>query len=303
MSVTASVANKAAASHDPGMRRPAEIAGQPEHHAAQLAVVGEHQHQRHQRAAGAGHHDAGEQHARRWRRRAPAPAPASVAEHARRWPPQHCTTHSEPPTSSANKAPTDEPPDTPRTYESASGLRNSACNSTPASASSAPMRERRQQPRRAQFQHHGAGRFGEIAEQRRDGRTHADVGGSGDQAQARDDDRERARAWRIAGWRTGAKVTRHCPITAETAQRFPLPCSARVPPGKTCVMSDWIDAEGYRANVGIVLMRDNGEVFLGQRTGASRLAVSAGRCAPGRACGAGAVSRAAGRDRTRRAST
>jgi putative (di)nucleoside polyphosphate hydrolase len=33
-------------------------------------------------------------------------------------------------------------------------------------------------------------------------------------------------------------------------------------------MSDWIDAEGYRANVGIVLMRENGEVFLGQRTGA-----------------------------------
>lgn len=32
-------------------------------------------------------------------------------------------------------------------------------------------------------------------------------------------------------------------------------------------MSDWIDAEGFRANVGIVLMRDNGEVFLGQRTG------------------------------------
>ena len=32
-------------------------------------------------------------------------------------------------------------------------------------------------------------------------------------------------------------------------------------------MSDWIDAQGYRANVGIVLMRDNGEVFLGQRTG------------------------------------
>src|SRR5262245_49874364 len=38
--------------------------------------------------------------------------------------------------------------------------------------------------------------------------------------------------------------------------------------GKTSAMSDWIDAEGYRANVGIVLMRDNGEVFLGQRTGA-----------------------------------
>src|SRR3954462_1315125 len=32
-------------------------------------------------------------------------------------------------------------------------------------------------------------------------------------------------------------------------------------------MSDWIDAEGYRANVGIVLMRDTGEVFLGQRAG------------------------------------
>jgi putative (di)nucleoside polyphosphate hydrolase len=32
-------------------------------------------------------------------------------------------------------------------------------------------------------------------------------------------------------------------------------------------MSDWIDAEGYRANVGIVLLRDSGEVFVGQRTG------------------------------------
>ena len=42
---------------------------------------------------------------------------------------------------------------------------------------------------------------------------------------------------------------------------------ARLSPGKTSVMSDWIDSEGYRANVGIVLMRDNGEVFLGQRTG------------------------------------
>jgi len=42
----------------------------------------------------------------------------------------------------------------------------------------------------------------------------------------------------------------------------------RVAPGKTFGMSDWIDSEGFRANVGIVLMRDNGEVFLGQRTGA-----------------------------------
>jgi putative (di)nucleoside polyphosphate hydrolase len=37
--------------------------------------------------------------------------------------------------------------------------------------------------------------------------------------------------------------------------------------GKKSVMGDWIDAQGFRANVGIVLMRDNGEVFLGQRTG------------------------------------
>ena len=32
-------------------------------------------------------------------------------------------------------------------------------------------------------------------------------------------------------------------------------------------MSDWIDAEGYRANVGIVLMREDGRVFLGGRPG------------------------------------
>jgi putative (di)nucleoside polyphosphate hydrolase len=32
-------------------------------------------------------------------------------------------------------------------------------------------------------------------------------------------------------------------------------------------MSDWIDEEGYRANVGIVLMRDDGRVFLGGRPG------------------------------------
>jgi putative (di)nucleoside polyphosphate hydrolase len=32
-------------------------------------------------------------------------------------------------------------------------------------------------------------------------------------------------------------------------------------------VSDWIDAQGYRANVGIVLMRDDGSVFLGGRTG------------------------------------
>jgi putative (di)nucleoside polyphosphate hydrolase len=32
-------------------------------------------------------------------------------------------------------------------------------------------------------------------------------------------------------------------------------------------MNDLIDAEGYRANVGIVLLRDTGQVFLGRRTG------------------------------------
>jgi putative (di)nucleoside polyphosphate hydrolase len=32
-------------------------------------------------------------------------------------------------------------------------------------------------------------------------------------------------------------------------------------------MTDWIDEDGYRANVGIVLMRDDGRVFLGGRPG------------------------------------
>jgi putative (di)nucleoside polyphosphate hydrolase len=32
-------------------------------------------------------------------------------------------------------------------------------------------------------------------------------------------------------------------------------------------VTDWIDGQGYRANVGIVLMRDDGHVFLGGRTG------------------------------------
>ena len=66
---------------------------------------------------------------------------------------------------------------------------------------------------------------------------------------------------RIAVVEAGREVTAHCPIKARAA------LFGRVAPGKTCVMSDWIDAEGYRANVGIVLMRDSGEVFLGQRTG------------------------------------
>ena len=32
-------------------------------------------------------------------------------------------------------------------------------------------------------------------------------------------------------------------------------------------MSDWIDREGFRANVGIVLMHDDGQVFVGRRSG------------------------------------
>ena len=31
-------------------------------------------------------------------------------------------------------------------------------------------------------------------------------------------------------------------------------------------MLDFIDAQGFRANVGIVLMRDDGQVFLGSRS-------------------------------------
>jgi putative (di)nucleoside polyphosphate hydrolase len=58
----------------------------------------------------------------------------------------------------------------------------------------------------------------------------------------------------------GREGTAHCP--SKLCALF-----GRVPPGKTSDMGDWIDAEGFRANVGIVLMRDGGEVFLGQRTG------------------------------------
>ncbi len=32
-------------------------------------------------------------------------------------------------------------------------------------------------------------------------------------------------------------------------------------------MSDWIDGDGYRANVGIILMRGDGQLFLGGRAG------------------------------------
>ena len=37
--------------------------------------------------------------------------------------------------------------------------------------------------------------------------------------------------------------------------------------GKTDSVTDFIDADGFRANVGIVLMHDDGRVFLGRRIG------------------------------------
>jgi putative (di)nucleoside polyphosphate hydrolase len=66
----------------------------------------------------------------------------------------------------------------------------------------------------------------------------------------------------------GREGTMHC-LTKQRkpVRRFPVALFGRVAPGKTSVMSDWIDSEGFRANVGIVLMRGTGEVFLGQRTG------------------------------------
>ena len=38
-------------------------------------------------------------------------------------------------------------------------------------------------------------------------------------------------------------------------------------PGKTPLVVDFIDAQGFRANVGIIVMRDDGRVFLGRRSG------------------------------------
>ena len=66
----------------------------------------------------------------------------------------------------------------------------------------------------------------------------------------------------------GREGTMHC-VTKQRkpVQPFPVALFGRVAPGKTFVMGDWIDSEGFRANVGIVLMRGTGEVFLGQRTG------------------------------------
>src|SRR5215470_9664149 len=48
-----------------------------------------------------------------------------------------------------------------------------------------------------------------------------------------------------------------------------LGCLRRVACGRlrNTTMSDVIDSEGFRANVGIILMRGAGEVFLGRRTG------------------------------------
>jgi len=40
-----------------------------------------------------------------------------------------------------------------------------------------------------------------------------------------------------------------------------------MPQGTTRLMSDVIDSDGFRANVGIVLMRGAGDVFLGRQVG------------------------------------
>ena len=118
---------------------------------------------------------------------------------------EHCTAQSDAPSSSANKAPTDEPPETPSTYESASGLRNSACSSTPASASSAPMvNAESSRGARNSSTTVRAGSAG-SPNKRGDGRAHADVGGTRDQAEAGDDGRERERAKAVTQWWVGAK--------------------------------------------------------------------------------------------------
>ncbi len=144
----------------------------------------------------------------------------------------------------------------------------------------------------AQFEHDGACGLRQVAEQGRDRRTARRCRwnprpGSGTRRRRRA--RRAGRIWRKGGV---AESRAHC-LTK------PHALFGRVPPGKTFVMSDWIDSEGYRANVGIVLMRDNGEVFLGPANRRPRLAVSAGWRAAGRTSRAGAVSRVAGRDRPR----
>jgi putative (di)nucleoside polyphosphate hydrolase len=47
----------------------------------------------------------------------------------------------------------------------------------------------------------------------------------------------------------------------------PPPLWKNLPGATGGYVTDWIDDQGYRANVGIVLMRDDRQVFLGGRTG------------------------------------
>jgi len=67
-------------------------------------------------------------------------------------------------------------------------------------------------------------------------------------------------------------------------------------------MNDWIDAHGFRANVGIVLIRDAGDVFLGGAATA-RLAIPQAACSrtspPSRPCSA-SCARSGPRARRRR---
>ena len=64
-------------------------------------------------------------------------------------------------------------------------------------------------------------------------------------------------------------------------------------------MTDFIDADGFRANVGIVLIRDDRQVFLGGRTGGRGWQFPQGGVRRNEATRGGAVSRAQGRDRSR----
>ena len=64
-------------------------------------------------------------------------------------------------------------------------------------------------------------------------------------------------------------------------------------------MTDYIDQQGFRANVGIVLMRDGGDVFLGGRRRRAWLAVPAGRRAARRIARRRAVPRTARGSRAR----
>ena len=135
----------------PRVLRPAQIARQPEHHAAQLPVVGDRQQHRNHGSAGARQHHA--------RKQQPARIPAAPhpvhqctdGERTAGRGPFQCR-RAQSPRACPASAPTEAPPETPSTNGSASGLRNRACSSTPASPRRLPDRKggnRARQPDRA----------------------------------------------------------------------------------------------------------------------------------------------------------